>query len=92
MYASNEYPDETAQTQFLAKTLHQTLIMLTFQILPRSNIQYIGFITAHQTLFRTGKVQGRNTAEDQTLFNTIPSNEGSYERVPVHNSQECNRN
>ena len=38
MYASNEYPDDTAQTPFLAKTLHQALIMKTFQILPRSNI------------------------------------------------------
>ena len=54
-------------------------------------VYWLRDITSHHTLFRTGKVQGRNTAEDQTLFNTIPSNEGSYEIVlctyeivPVH--------
>ena len=88
MYTCNEYPDETAQTPFLAKTLHQALIMKTFQILPRSNINIVYWlrdITAHQTLFRTANVHARIPAEDQTLLNTIPSNEGSYEIVPVHN-------
>ena len=68
MYACN--PDEAAQTPILTRTLHQTYIINNF---PN--------ITLHQTLFRAAKVHARISAKDQTVFNTIPSNEG--EVTPV---------
>ena len=68
MYACN--PDEAAQTPILARTLHQTFIN--------------NFPSITLTLFRAAKVHARISAKDQTVFNTIPSNEGAYETVPVH--------
>ena len=48
-------------------------------------VYWLRDITVHQALFRTVKVHALIPAKDQTLFNTIPSNEGSYEFVPVLN-------
>ena len=86
MYECNEDPDETAQTQFPKKhCIKHLLIKLSKYTSKQYTVYWLRDITVHQALFRTLKVHALIPAKDQTLFNTIPSGEGSYEIVPVLN-------